>query len=549
MAEKQTVRLCYHIINAHFGPVTAQVASTLLIRGRLPLPQLARLTPGVSPREVRLALLVLVQHNIVWHSEDEIDGEVYEINWEEPVSRLRFGRYIMVVRDKLGDTAAEVLSFVLDNGKLKVGQVIESLAFEDPKQVKKYRFAFHTLVDQKYLKPCTAKSHISPRDRLIQHEAQCKRERTNEGGNSILTPKELVEIKMMAAKRIQQEEEEADGLGMVHRSTLEENRSTKKKNLTEDGRVVNEDVFFKVNYPKLNTCIRNEIIIEAALHRYNAQTAEVLRAALQASEDRQLNLLDFRSEPVGQHDISSKLSSTSVLLNGIRTSKKSYSPSVKDYVALLCNDDNHTPVGVASAFMAPLSGGGGGSGRVTVEFDRIGRRLKQRVYESNVRERFGDDGVKVIRILIDKGKMDEKHLSKVALIAPNVLRPLLTRLSAASLVSLQEVPKSADRNPSRTYYLWYVDLAKAYSNLLSALYQTLANIVARTAEEESQVRPSLDKRDRTDLNGQEHLLNRHDLAVLNEWEEKQERLHVLAMRVEENVFILRDMLGDPEPER
>lgn len=116
-------------------------------------------------------------------------------------------------------------------------------------------------------------------------------------------------------------------------------------------------------------------------------------------------------EPVGQHDISSKLSSSSVLLNGIRTTKKSYTPSVKDYVALLCNDDNHTPAGVASAFMAPVSGGGGGSGRVTVEFDRIGRRLKQRVYESNVRERFGDDAVKVIRILIDKGKMDEKHVS------------------------------------------------------------------------------------------------------------------------------------------
>lgn len=197
----------------------------------------------------------------MWHSEDELDGEVYEINWEEPVSRLRFGRYIMIVRDKLGDAvgslrslcglvygtqlghvpkAAEVMSFVLDNGKLKVGQVIESLAFEDPKrthlhssahassaadiasfflfpntEVKKYRFAFHTLVDQKYLKPCTAKSHISPRDRLIQHEAQCKRERANEGGNSILTPKDLVEIKMMAAKKIHQEEEEADALGMV----------------------------------------------------------------------------------------------------------------------------------------------------------------------------------------------------------------------------------------------------------------------------------------------------------------------------------------------
>ena len=41
------------------------------------------------------------------------------------------------------------------------------------------------------------------------------------------------------------------------------------------------------------------------------------------------------------------------------------------------------------------------------------------------------------------------------MMAPKDVRPLLSSMSAESLVSLQEVPKSADRNPTRMFYLWY----------------------------------------------------------------------------------------------
>jgi len=34
------------------------------------------------------------------------------------------------------------------------------------------------------------------------------------------------------------------------------------------------------------------------------------------------------------------------------------------------------------------------------------------------------------------------------------VRSLLTALAADSLISIQEVSKSADRNPTRTFYLW-----------------------------------------------------------------------------------------------
>jgi hypothetical protein len=46
------------------------------------------------------------------------------------------------------------------------------------------------------------------------------------------------------------------------------------------------------------------------------------------------------------------------------------------------------------------------------------------------------------------------QVSKLAMIAPKDVRPLLSAMSAESLISIQEVPKSADRNPTRMFYLW-----------------------------------------------------------------------------------------------
>lgn len=40
------------------------------------------------------------------------------------------------------------------------------------------------------------------------------------------------------------------------------------------------------------------------------------------------------------------------------------------------------------------------------------------------------------------------------MMGPKDVRPLLSAMAADSIVSLQEVAKSADRNPARTFYLW-----------------------------------------------------------------------------------------------
>lgn len=60
-------------------------------------------------------------------------------------------------------------------------------------------------------------------------------------------------------------------------------------------------------------------------------------------------------------------------------------------------------------------------------------------------------------------------ISKVGMMAPKDVRPLLTAMAADSLISLQEVPKSADRNPARTFFLWYVPVEHCCTHMLMLL--------------------------------------------------------------------------------
>ncbi|TFY65459.1 hypothetical protein EVG20_g5577 [Dentipellis fragilis] len=557
MADADTARLCVQIIHSHFGPLTSTVASTLLTRGRLTLPQLVRYS-SVKPRSARAAILVLIQHNILWHAQAD-DGVVFEVNTEECLTRLRFGRYVWQVEQILGsavhlsfvrtahlrltryEQAAEILQLILDFGKLRPPDILSRFSVRDSKSNAVYSQALYKLVTEAYLKPSTILSHISPRDKRIKYESE---EKAKIAG--FPTAKELREAKETAEARLKREEEEAEKVGLKRKAKDQpSHRSAKRKVVEEDE--LDDNVYFRVNFDKLNVHIRNKLIEAAARERFNDSVALVMRAALKATETKQKTTADVRSDSTSIANIALQLSDDDDLASGLvrSSSKKPKTMAlIKTYLGMLSLADNPTPTGRASSFVSMASS------KVFIEFEIIGMRLRRRVLEAVTRERHGDDGVRVLRLLLDTGKVDEKQISRIAMMAPKDVRPLLTAMSAESLISIQEVPKSADRNPTRTFYLWYVDLQKAYSVLLVNLYKTLHNIsMRRQAEgEETAVKAVLMKRQRSDVSQDESLLSRNEREVLQEWESKQMKLTVLETRVEEAVFILRDLgaLGNHE---
>lgn len=88
--------------------------------------------------------------------------------------------------------------------------------------------------------------------------------------------------------------------------------------------------------------------------------------------------------------------------------KPSQMAMLKDYCGILASADNPTPAGKMSSFIS-LNGS-----KVQVEFEIIANRLRRRILEAVTRERHGDDGVRIISLLLSTGKMDEKQVRSEA---------------------------------------------------------------------------------------------------------------------------------------
>ena len=183
-----------------------------------------------------------------------------------------------------------------------------------------------------------------------------------------------------------------------------------------------------MNCEKFNTHIRNKIVENAARERYNDSAALVVRATLKATESKQLKLSDVRSgqcsssisrtrcvlsqaitDPTSLANVAAQLSEDEDLSSGLALSshkRPSQMSLLKEYCGILASADNPTPAGRAASFIS-LNGS-----KVQVEFEIIGSRLRRRVLEAVTREKYGDDGVRIVRLLLQTGKLDEKQVRR-----------------------------------------------------------------------------------------------------------------------------------------
>ena len=70
-------------------------------------------------------------------------------------------------------------------------------------------------------------------------------------------------------------------------------------------------------------------------------------------------------------------------------------------------------------------------------------------------------------------------------------RELLYKLLKAEYVQIQEVARTSDHAPSRTFYLWRVDLLRVVEQVGRDLYRATSNLRARLLYELSQEKETL----------------------------------------------------------
>lgn len=122
--------------------------------------------------------------------------------------------------------------------------------------------------------------------------------------------------------------------------------------------------------------------------------------------------------------------------------------------------------------------------------------LCQNSIESVVQERFGSRCFRIFRLLLLKKHMEQKQIGELAMVPSKDAKELLYKLFAERFVALQEIPRTSDYAPSRTFYLFSVDLQQLSRMLIEKSYQALGNLMSRRQTEVQEHRRLVEKEER-----------------------------------------------------
>ncbi|KAI9738566.1 MAG: RNA polymerase III subunit C82 [Cirrosporium novae-zelandiae] len=215
-----------------------------------------------------------------------------------------------------------------------------------------------------------------------------------------------------------------------------------------------------------------------------------------------------------------------------RSNKASRIDTVSQHLQLLAQDSHH--------FVQALDKETGGTAYI-VDYQGLTKRLRQIELEKIINKRFGKTALRIIRILLVKGKLDERRIGELGMIPPKDMRMALMHMQEAGFVSLQEIPRDIYRQPSKTLYYYYFDSERVRFLVLEETYDAMLKCLQRARIEREKVHTVIEKSERTDVVGREdQFLTKVEREALSKYREKEEMLLTEVSRLDDLVMILRD---------
>lgn len=377
----------------------------------------------------------------------------------------------------------------------------------------------------------------------------------------------------------------AADLGLGPASSNKRTKTSNTKWATRDDEVVvlDEDLVIRVNPEKPNVAMRTDILTSVVRRFLGPTTAKVYECMLRQLEKEQPRCYDPYAEPV-PHDPSVEINREvdPRLLVSAREVAQNIDPDVdlldgldpEDIVQFAATGSRVNDKGVIDPPIDPFSlhedtkmrfvdkhihlladhpfkfviwHSRAGMSQWRIEFDELAENLIQYEIEQTIaagNERERKYGVKLVRALKKKGKLDERMMGNVMMMHAGDIRSVVNSLTLRGFVQTQEIPKVERREAKLSIHLIWYDRQRARDKLLQDTYKGMLRHMQRLAYERNKVAPLLAKAERTDVAGQEEKwLSKEELEALKHWKEVQGRLLLQAMRCDELVAVLRDWCG------
>ncbi|CAG8565959.1 5466_t:CDS:10 [Cetraspora pellucida] len=527
-------RLCCYVIRDDFGPSVEQVAKVLLQKGRLTLPIIAKLSKFALAK-TRECLFILIQHNLVYWAEareSQRIGIYYSIERDEILTRLNFGIYIKNANEWVGSRhASELVKHILLNGKVTFSGLVEDLKInKKSSRYKDIKESFYRMIEKNYISSVDFTDSKSARDKATEAEQRELAKVTN----FIPTKKQMAEAKARLAANLDMNDTATGSKRKLNLENFDRPTKQHKGEITFD-----ENQYFRVNYEKFNVKARNKRFAKFVRDRLNHSAGTIMRYILDIADCDKAS--EIESCSVSLHRILKNIpeSKDEVFFQQMKTEKGktvTRESLIKQYLDCLIEDD-------ANLLCKKDENLGG---LYFVKYNALCESLKQQVFENIILEKYGIKGQRIIKVLQAKQKLDEKAVTTFTLMSVMDVRQKLTELLNGGFTQVQEVPRSGDRAPSRTFFFWYVDYNKCYEIILYNYYRTLANIHQVRFEQESSAARLLDKKEKEDalkqLNNNTfiQLLTENETKALNELEFNLTQLDTAQLRIVQDVMLFKD---------
>ncbi|CAM2108249.1 DNA-directed RNA polymerase III subunit RPC3 isoform X1 [Caretta caretta] len=463
------IKLCSLLLQEHFGEIVEKIGTHLIKTGSQPLRVIANDT-GMSLDQVKKALCVLIQHNLVTYQLQKRGFVEYEAPCSRVLRILRYPRYIYTAKTLYSDMGELIVEELLLNGKMTMSAVVRKVAdrltetMEDGKTMDygEVSNTFVRLADTHFIQRCPMAPETTETSDAPPPPAPTLA--VNEKDMYVVPNLNLIG----KGKRSRSFDDEDNG---EHKAKRQKQDADSKEPPPDDG------IYWQANIDRFHQHFRDQAIVSAVANRMDQTSSEIVRTMLRMSEITTSSNAPY-TQPLSSNEIFRSLPTGYNIVKQI----------LDQYLTLLA-DDPLEFVGKS---------GDSGGGMYVINLHKALATLATATLESIVQERFGSRCARIFRLLLRKKHLEQKQVEDFAMIPAKEAKDMLYKMLSENFVSLQEIPKTPDHAPSRTFYLYTVNTLSSARMLLHRCYKSVANLIERRQYETKENKRLLEKSQRVE---------------------------------------------------
>ncbi|KAI1762770.1 RNA polymerase III subunit RPC82-domain-containing protein [Hypoxylon sp. FL1150] len=185
--------------------------------------------------------------------------------------------------------------------------------------------------------------------------------------------------------------------------------------------------------------------------------------------------------------------------------------------------------------------GGRDFGEWTVDFEPLMQHLKFVELDTIIENRFGRHGLRLTRILREKGKIDDKTLPSLALMKKPDVHVKMAEMEMGGFLDVQEVPRDNNRTAARTIFFWFFDLDRTLQRTVDNTCKSMVRCLERLDVERRKRKDVLATAERKDVRGnEEKLLRGYAYTEYVQFIDIEKKLLGQVMKLDDIVAVFRD---------